>query len=105
MKTSDDVTAWIAPDGVITTLEVDAIRSVANALMALAPKDREGQMIRGYLLGLAGDEDMNIAQLIHAGRLIRKKAGDAPLIATFDVVDAPGGAASGGQAVPPGERP
>ena len=84
-KTPEDVIAWMAPDGPVTTLEVDAVRSVANALIQTLPDSRDGRLLKGYMLGLARDDDASIAEMVHHGRMVRTSAGDAPLIASFDM--------------------
>ena len=89
MREDKEVVVWMAPSGPVTSLEVDAVRSVANALIRTLPNERDFRMIKGYLFGLAQETDATIAMMVHQGRNIRSEAGDAPLLASFDVKDDP----------------
>jgi len=80
---------WKFSDGIVTELEVDAVRSVANAIMGFvlspAGTDANDDFLRGFFLGLARDSDESIAQQVMLGRKIRADAGDDPLFAEFQM--------------------
>lgn len=80
----DDVIAWEGADGPVTVLEVDAVRSVANALISVIPaKGGDQGVIRGFLFGIASEESEALAKMVLSGRRIRRDAGDIPVVATL----------------------
>ena len=88
----ENVVAWVASDGPVTTLEVDAVRSWANALIRVLPDKGPQGYVRGFLYGAAGEDSEQIAKVVCAGRKIRREAGDTPLVAEVAVEAETGGA-------------